>query len=349
MTITAPILPPAAPLGIFTRSRSRTWLGPVTRRRFLRGTAGGAVLLGLTACSDSGPASGTGTASPTPLATRVVSLGQSIDADALIALGITPVAMSAAFRQESGFHPWTAAALGSRVVELVRDTDGGGLPFEQVAALKPDLIVATTYNTTNNDYDTDRPRLEQIAKVLGPTSTTQRDTWQQSTIRVGEAVGLGNEARRLVEDTEAKLTAVRDAHPDWESKTYTNGPVAAPGEVYTISSAQDTSAIVLGQLGLVLSPKVTTLSSPYPGRAQISLEQLNVLDADAVMLTYFTEESRTALEGNPLFQQLPAVQRGAYFPLATEVGVGLAYPSVLSIPYVLDRIVPQLTQALNAR
>ncbi|MGH3939087.1 MAG: ABC transporter substrate-binding protein [Pseudonocardiaceae bacterium] len=113
---------------------------------------------------------------------------------------------------------WTAAALGSRRVELVRDSNGGGLPFEQVAALKPDLIVATTYNTTNNDYDTDRPHLERIAKVLGPTSTTQRDTWQQSTIRVGEAVGLGNEARRLVADTEAKLTAVRDAHPTGKAR-----------------------------------------------------------------------------------------------------------------------------------
>ncbi len=137
------------------------------------------MLLGLTACSDSAPAGGgTGTASPTPLATRVVALGQSIDADALIALGITPVGMSDAFNQESGIHPWTAAALGSRRVELVRDT-GGGLPFEQVAALEPDLIVATTYNTTNNDYDADRPRLERIAKVIGPTTIAQRDTWQQ--------------------------------------------------------------------------------------------------------------------------------------------------------------------------
>jgi len=249
VTITTPLRPPAAPLGVLARSRSRTRLGPVTRRRFLRGTAGGAVLLGLTACAESGPAgggTGAATASPTPLATRVVALGQSVDADALIALGITPVGMSVAFNQESGIHPWTAAALGSRRVELVRDTDGGGLPFEQVAALKPDLIVATTYNTTNNDYDTDRPRLEQIAKVLGPTTIAQRDTWQQSTIRVGEAVGLANEARRLVEDTEAKLTAVRDAHPEWESKTYTNGPVTGLAEVWTISSTQDTSSIVLG-------------------------------------------------------------------------------------------------------
>jgi iron complex transport system substrate-binding protein len=308
------------------------------------------VLLGLTACSDSGPVGdGTGAASPTPLATRVVVLGQSIDADALLALGITPVGMSVAFGQESGIHPWTAAALGSRRVELIRDTDGGGLPFEQVAALKPDLIVATTYNTTNNDYDTDRPRLERIAKVIGPTTIAQRDTWQQSTLRVGEAVGLANEARRLVEDTEAKLTAIRDAHPDWENKTYTNGPVTGPAEVWTVSSPQDTSAIMLGQLGLVLSPKVTTLSSPYPGRAQVSLEQLNFLEADVVMLSYHSEEFRPALEDNPLFQELPAVQRGAYIHLASDVSTGLAYPSVLSIPYVLDWITPRLTQALNAR
>jgi iron complex transport system substrate-binding protein len=348
VTIPAPLCPPATRVRALTRARSRTRLGPVTRRRFLRGTAGGAVLLGLTACSDSGSAGGgTGTASPTPLATRVVALGQSVDADALIALGITPVGMSAAFGQESGIHPWTAAALGSRRVELVKDADGG-LPFEQVAALKPDLIVATTYNTIN-DYDVDRPRLERIATVIGPTTIAQRPTWQQSTIWVGEAVGLANEARRLVEDIEAKLTAVRDDHPDWESKTYTNGPVTGPAEVWTISSPQDTSAIVLGQLGLVLSPKVTTLSSPYPGRAQVSLEQLNVLEADVVMLSYHSEEFRPALEDNPLFQQLPAVQRGAYIHLASDVSTGLAYPSVLSIPYVLDQITPQITQALNAQ
>jgi iron complex transport system substrate-binding protein len=260
----------------------------------------------------------------------VVALGQSIDADALIALGINPVGMSAAFNQESGIHPWTATTLGSRRVELVKDT--GGLPFEQVAALKPDLIVATTYNTTNNDFDTDRPRLERIATVLGPTTVAQRDTWQQSTIRVGDAVGLADEARRLVADTEAKLAAVRDNHPEWEGRTYTNGPVTGPAEVWTISSTQDTSAILLGQLGLVLSPKVTALSSPYPGRAQVSLEQLHLLEADVVMLNYFAEESRTAVEGNPLFQQLPAVQRGAYIHLTNDVAIGIAYRFSASPP-----------------
>jgi iron complex transport system substrate-binding protein len=349
VTITAPLRPPAAPLGVVTRSRSQPRLGPVTRRGFLHGAAGGAVLLGLTACADNDPTAGGAptTTSPPPPAIRVVTLGQSVDPDALLALGITPVAMSAAFNQDSGFHPWTAAALGSRRVELIKDTDG--LPFEQVAALKPDLILATTYNTTNNDYDTDRPRLEQIAKVIGPTTTAQRDTWQQSTLRVGEAVGLTNEAHRLIQNTEATLTAARDAHPDWKNKTYTNGPVTGPAEIWTSNSPQDTSAIVLGQLGLVLSPKVTTLTSPYPGWAQVSLEQLTILDADVIMLSYHSEENSTALETNPLFQQLPAVQRGAYIHLASDVSTGLAYPSVLSIPYVLDWITPRLTQALNTQ
>ncbi|MGH3917345.1 MAG: hypothetical protein ACRDTC_28625 [Pseudonocardiaceae bacterium] len=119
--------------------------------------------------------------------------------------------------------------------------------------------------------------------------------------------------------------------------------------MWTISSAQDTSAIVLGQLGLVLSPKVTVLSSPYPGFAQVSLEQFNVLDADVVMLSYHSEEFSTSLEDNRLFQQLPAVQRGDYIHLTNDVSVGIAYPSVLSVPYVLDWITPRFTQALNAR
>ncbi|MGH3939086.1 MAG: hypothetical protein ACRDTG_10725 [Pseudonocardiaceae bacterium] len=81
----------------------------------------------------------------------------------------------------------------------------------------------------------------------------------------------------------------------------------------------------------------------------MSLEQLNVLDADVMMLSYHSEEFSGSLEDNPLFQQLLAVQRGDYIHIANDVSTGIAYPSVLSIPYVLDWITPRLTQALNAQ
>lgn len=136
-----------------------------------------------------------------------------------------------------------------------------GLPVEQVAALEPYLIVATTHV----EYDKDRSRLERITKVIDPTTTAHDETWRQSTIRVGTAVGMGNEAAQLVRGIKAKLTTVRQEHPEWAGKTYTNGPVLGPGEVWTISSTTDVSATLLGELGLVLSlPREQSTLPPAP-------------------------------------------------------------------------------------
>lgn len=321
-------------------TRSGPWLGPVTRRGFLGGAAGGAVLLGLGACGTDGPS---GIPSP-PSPTRVVALGLGADADTLIALGITPVAMSAGYTGD--VYPWTAEALGDRKVEIVQALDS--IPIEQVASHRPDLIVATTLF----EFEQVRAQLAQIATVIGPTTTADKESWQQTTMRVGEAVGRADQARKLVEDTEAGLSAVRDAHPNWAGKTYTAGPAGPPNEpLYTISSTENFSAEIYATLGLILSPKVTALpESDTPGRANVSQEQIRLLDADVVMLTHLSgPEARAAFEAQPLFQQLPAVQRGSYIAQEGDVGIGLAFPSVLSIPWSIERMVPLLEKALNAR
>ncbi|MFF0147821.1 TroA family protein [Amycolatopsis sulphurea] len=87
--------------------------------------------------------------------------------------------------------------------------------------------------------------------------------------------------------------------------------------------------------------------SSTPGRAQISPEQLGLLDADVLIISYDSAASRTAFEANPLFKTLSAVQRGAYVPLEQDVAIAMAFPSVLSIPYALDAVAPKLATALE--
>lgn len=318
----------------------------VTRREFITGLAAAGLLA---ACGGNrgdqraavGPSDGTSSPDPSRRPTRVLALGQGADADALIALGVAPVAMTAGFNQ-SGIYPWTSEALGGREVTLIALADT--LPFEQLASLEPDLIVATTYYGLADD----RAVLEGIAPVLGPETTADKETWQQSTVRVGEAVGLADEARRLVGETEALLARVRSEHPEWAGRTFTFGPVDSLDSLYTISSPDDASAALLRELGLVLSPTVTSLpETATPGRGQVSLERLDVLDADVLLLLYSSDEGRIAMEGSLVFQQLSAVRRGAYIDVDREVAFGLAFPTVLSIPYVLDRITPQLAAALD--
>lgn len=321
------------------RRRSAGRIGPISRRRFLASAIGSAALLAISSCGDD-TRSGPSIDPPGPQ--RVVAIGQGVDADALIALGIVPVGMSAGYNVD--VYPWTAQALNGRPVEVLQTSSA--VPIEQVAALKPELIVATTYY----QLDQVRGQLEAIAPVVGPAAQVEKETWQRSTVRVGEGVGRANEARELVKDTEASLTSMRAAHPGWQGRTITFGPVIPGQELYTVNSASDASAALLTTLGLSLSPAVTQLpESEIPGRAKISRERLGLLDADVLMLIHFGgEDARADFDAQPLFQQIPAVRRGSYISLESDVALALAFPSVLNIPYAIQRVAPQLDAALKS-
>lgn len=323
----------------------------VTRRDFLVALGGSALLVGLGACGgdeeDTSSAAGEPADSPgstvaKPRPTRVVALGQGADADTLIALGIVPVAMSKGFGAD--IYRWTQAALGGQSPTLIETIDT--VPIEQIAALKPDLIVATTFYGFADNAEA----LGKIATTLGPQTTADKETWKQTALRVGEAVGMADEARRLVDKAEGTVAAARDRHPDWRGKTFTFGPVDDLAALYTVNARDDASAALIEQLGLTLSPAVTALpSTETAGRASVSLERLDLLEADALVLVYFADEARSTLEANPLFRRIPAVGRGSYVDLDRSVAIGAAFPSVLSIPFVVERLEPELARAIAAR
>lgn len=65
-------------------------------------------------------------------------------------------------------------------------------------------------------------------------------------------------------------------------------------------------------------PNITALpdSGENPGRAVISRERLDLLDAtDVLTLTYPSADVRRGLEASPLFKRVGAVRRGAYVVL----------------------------------
>src|SRR5690349_19485539 len=81
-----------------------------------------------------------GTTEITKVPQRVVVVGLT-EQDALLALGVVPVATTKWFGENPGeIWPWAKEKLGSAAVpESLTNTDG--IQFEKVAALKPDLIV----------------------------------------------------------------------------------------------------------------------------------------------------------------------------------------------------------------
>lgn len=329
------------------------------RRRFLGAVgAAGAAAFGLSGCAadDTGPArpgvagagfpvTVQGAFGPTVLDAppqRVLALGNGPDADTVSGLGVRPVAITSNPAIPGGVPPWSPS--GPDRPELLDTTDG--LPFERIAALAPDLIVATTAYSLAADH----AQLARIAPVLAYETGPNTDRWQQTTARVGQVLGRAEDAARRVAGIEARIAQARDTHPVLRGRTVTFGPVTADGTIYTTCSDADLSAAFLQQLGLTLSPKARALpESRTRGKAIVAPELLNLLDADLLLLTYTTPDPavRAKLEASPLFAELPAVRRGSYVALDVASAVGMAFPSVLSLGYALDHIVERLAAAVR--
>ncbi|HEY6532927.1 MAG TPA: ABC transporter substrate-binding protein, partial [Acidimicrobiales bacterium] len=104
---------------------------------------------------------------------RVVSVGYQ-DQDPLLALGVVPVGIRDWFGdQPQATWPWAHDLLEGAEPEVLPSTE---INFEQVAALKPDLIVGVSSGMTETEYD----RLSQIAPTIMQTADQPlyQETWQ---------------------------------------------------------------------------------------------------------------------------------------------------------------------------
>lgn len=346
---------------------------PLSRRGLLFGAGGGAAAaaLALAGCSsdddgDSGSgakdaAGGTGTPSGTATGAaagfpvtvagkegsttvkaapkRVAACGYLRDTDLALALGAPLVLTARNSVFAGGLAPWQKPSTSP---ELISTSDN--LPIEKIAAARPDLILASDDYQLADDYR----NLSRIAPTLSYRAGVGKDGWDEMIQRAGDVLGKRAQADALVTQVRARITEVRGRHPEFAGRTFTFGPVGADGSVYTTSSAADAAAAFFNQLGLKLSPKVTALpQSATPGRSVVSPERLDLLDADVVILTYDSDATRRKFEAKDLFKRLKAVRRGSYIPLDLPTAIALAFPSVLSIPYGLDAVVPKLAAAVK--
>ena len=82
-------------------------------------------------------------------------------------------------------------------------------------------------------------------------------------------------------------------------------------------------------------------------QTQACLENLSVLDT-ADVLIWGTEkpEDRTALEAEPLFKALDAVKEDRLVYTDGTTAGAIYFSSPLSLPYVLDQLVPALSTTM---
>ena len=276
---------------------------------------------------------------------RIVTIGW-ITQDVVLALGEVPVGIPLQEwgGDENGILPWVADAIAELGGELPTRLNPQQLSYEQILSLRPDLILAPYSDLDAEKYR----RLSAIAPTVAWADGPWSGTWQDVTLTVGQALGKTREAEALVAGVEEKLATVAQAHPEFSGRSFTFGYADPGSNGLGIYVASDPRVQMLQELGLVLSPGAAALPSDGTFYVPVSFENLGSVDADVLITWHGDQSELDALNANPLFARFAPVASGRHLAVVDRsFAIALSAPSVLSIPWSVDRLVPLLSALLD--
>jgi ABC-type Fe3+-hydroxamate transport system substrate-binding protein len=95
---------------------------------------------------------------------------------------------------------------------------------------------------------------------------------------------------------------------------------------------------------------VGAMDAPTNELTTFSLEQMNRYEgADILLSPWFFPEDQEAMESNPLFRSLPAVQQGRYMPLLLDIAQAGYIESTLSVRWVVPLLAGAIIEAAEGR
>lgn len=276
---------------------------------------------------------------------RIVCLGWGAQ-DVLWTLGIDPVAIPTVDYggRPDGTYPWWEGHFDPAVTQFLPSSDGDEVPFEAIAALDPDLVLAVYSGIT----DTDHATLEQIAPTVAYAQAPWIGSWQEQALTIGRAVGRDGDAQTVVATVEADIAARGAAAPVLAGTDFAYVYFATTG--VSVYLPGDPRVDVLHGLGLLDAPGVTALAAANPTfYAEVAEERVRDLDCD-VLVAYGETGTYDALElvaADPVYATMPAVARGSVAMITDTDLVAATSATALNLPWQLDRVVPLLTRAAD--
>ncbi|GAB2460034.1 iron-siderophore ABC transporter substrate-binding protein [Nocardioides hungaricus] len=335
-----------------------------TRRRFLAGLSVLAVAPVLAACGDDGGTSGsptTGSGGPTEEAAfpvtikhkygettvesapkRVVCVGY-LEQDTLLALGIVPVGVTYWFGDEKlqGVYPWAQEYLGdAELPTVLKDTNG--IDIEKVASLAPDLIIGQYTGMTEAEYK----KLSAMGVPVVAQSGDYADygtPWEEMALTVGTAVGQPKRTQEVIDGVTKRIADEAAANPGFKGQT---AAVITPYQGLFIYGPEDPRSRMLVDLGFDLHPVITTADDSEFG---ISLSAERTSDLGDIGVAVWIDIAADK-QVQQIFEGTTAYDQGRWFDISADAGsyyVAHSFVTPLSIPYVLDRYVPQLAAAAD--
>lgn len=275
-------------------------------------------------------------------AERVVALSVS-DADAALAAGIVPVAMTEA--PVEPVMPWTKDAideLSGEDPELFTWSTEDTIPFEDIAAWEPDLILATGTIIGEDTYD----QLGEIAPTLTTAEEGKADSWQTQTERITTVVDEKAEGEKAIETAQTAIDDAAKSHPDLKDKSFLVSLFHSPDEVGVLYDKDAATVQFFSELGLTLDPVAEKIAAgDVP--SSLSLEKLDVLESSDVLVGYFPETQLwDKYQKVPTFTSLPSVEGGHLYRPSDEEWRGLRSVSALALPEIVDPIAKKLDDAV---
>lgn len=276
---------------------------------------------------------------------RVVTLG-SADQDNTLALGVVPVGVPEITwgpnaNKTTDWFDEALDALGGERPTLINTADD--IPVDEVAALEPDLILASNSGITQAQYDS----LSKVAPVVAPTGADWLTPWDDSLEQAGLALGRSAEAKKVEEATENLIDSVEQENPGLENTSFLFAyfDQADLGTV-GVYSEDDLRVDILDELGLEVPDVVEKVVPRGAFYGSVSAEKADTLTSD-ILLTYVeTADELKKITDNALLGRIPAVAADKVITLkADTVGVAVSSPTPLSIPVIVEELVPQIVAA----
>lgn len=274
---------------------------------------------------------------------RIVTLGYSAQ-DIVYALGKTPVGMprNTYGANDEGVMPWVEDYYDPEQTTLLDQSDG--IPIEAIANLAPDVILAPYDGFYKREYEDLSEIAPTVAYPKGPFQTP----WQVSTKMVGQALGMEDEAQKLIEDTNAYLEQIADDHPEFVGKSLSVTYMGSKSiDVYmpTVAMVQ-----MLLDMGMVSSPGVEAMAEEDGGKnfsLPLSWENVSDIDAD-VIVSFIDDLTEEQIITDKPTSGMAAFQKDAVVFMGEQgVVAAFVFPSVLSIPMAMDELVPAASDAVS--
>ena len=264
---------------------------------------------------------------------RVVSAGFT-EQDDLLAVGVVPVAVTDWFGGEPfGVWPWAQPKLAGAQPVVLSLVDG--IQVEQIASLKPDLIVATNAGLDQDTYN----KLSAIAPTVAQSGADAFfEPWKDQATTIGQAVFKNDDMQTLIAAVDEKFKTVNTNNPQFTGKKV----LLLRGTLYR-DSVQVTETgwrtDFLTQMGFTI---------PDTGGTLIPRDKIaSVLDAaDVLIWSTESDDEQAALLADPTIAKLRATVQKRNVFTGKELAGAIAFASTLSYPVVADQLPQRVAQAL---